>query len=118
LLQDNPTILTRTDFSTAFTDTNTGTLYKASGNETEDGSDVYYFAGNAQNNWVKFGKDQDNADLYWRIIRINEDGSVRLLYIGPDLSTTSAFIKIDGVLMNGEVTPQECIITLEGIQCM
>jgi len=94
LLADNPTILTRTDFSNAFTDSNTGTLYKASGNETEDGSDVYYFAGNAQNNWVKFGKDQDNADLYWRIIRTNEDGSIRLLYVGPDPATTSAFINL------------------------
>jgi len=101
LLADNPTILTRTDFSNAFTDSNTGTLYKASGNETEDGSDVYYFAGNAQNNWVKFGKDQDNADLYWRIIRTNEDGSLRLLYVGPDPATTKAFIKIDGKYMEG-----------------
>jgi len=94
LLNDNPTILKRTDFSTVFEEENTGTLYKASGNETEDGSDVYYFAGNAQNNWVKFGKDQDNADLYWRIIRTNEDGSIRLLYVGPDPATTSAFINL------------------------
>jgi len=100
LLSDNPTILERTDFSNVFTEENTGTLYKASGNETEDGSEVYYFAGNAQNNWVKFGKDQDNADLYWRIIRTNEDGSVRLLYVGPDKATTSAFIKIDGIYQN------------------
>jgi len=107
LLQDNKTILTRNSFDTAFTEENIGTLYKASGNETEDvngdgiGEDVYYFAGNALNNWVKFGKDQDNADLYWRIIRTNEDGSVRLLYVGPDPATESAFIKIDGVYMNG-----------------
>jgi len=101
LLIDNPTVLERTDFSTVFTEENTGTLYKASGNETEDGSEVYYFAGNAQNNWVKFGKDQDNVDLYWRIIRTNEDGGVRLLYIGPDKATTSAFIKVDGKFMNG-----------------
>jgi len=98
LLSDNQTILTRTDFDSVFTEENTGTLYKASGNETEDGSDVYYFAGNALNNWVKFGKDQDDADLYWRIIRTNEDGGVRLLYIGPDKATTKAFIKVDGTL--------------------
>jgi len=102
LLKDNKTILERTTFDSVFTDTNTGTLYKASGNETEDvngdgiGEDVYYFAGNVQNNWIKFGRDQDNADLYWRIIRTNEDGSVRLLYVGPDKATTSAFIKLDG----------------------
>ena len=95
LLADNPTILTRTDFSQPFIETNTGTLYKATGNLTEGGKDVYYFAGNAQNNWIKFGKDQDDTDLYWRIIRTNEDGGVRLLYIGPDKATTTAFIKLD-----------------------
>jgi len=101
LLSDNITVLTRTDFDIAFTDNNIGTLYKANGTQTEDGSDVYYFAGNAQNNWVKFGKDQEDNDLYWRIIRTNEDGSIRLLYIGPDPATESAFIKINGTLMNG-----------------
>jgi len=101
LLKDNPTILERTDFSSVFTENNIGTLYKASGNETEDGSDVYYFAGNALNNWLKFGKDQEDNDLYWRIIRTNEDGSVRLLYVGPDKATTTAFIKIDGAYMSG-----------------
>jgi len=106
LLNDNPTILERTNFDNIFIEENTGTLYKATGNETEDinedgvGEVVYYFAGNAQNNWVKFGKDQDDADLYWRIIRTNEDGSVRLLYVGPDPETESAFIKIDGAYQN------------------
>ena len=32
------------------------------------------------------------ADLYWRIFRINEDGSVRLLYAGSDKNTTSGHI--------------------------
>ena len=75
LLADNPTIKTRTDFSTTYTETNIGTLYKATeiiaGSTSED---VYYFAGNAKNNWVKF------RGFYWRIIRTNHDGSVRLLY--------------------------------------
>ena len=101
LLADNPTILTRADFSQVFINKNTRTLYKANGNLTEGGKDVYYFAGNAQNNWIKFGKDQDGADLYWRIIRTNEDGGVRLVYVGPDPATTKAFIKIDGTYMSG-----------------
>ena len=66
LLADNTTISTRTDFSTTFTNTNTGTLYKAT--ESIAGGtakDVYYFAGDAKNNWVKFG------GFYWRIIRTN-----------------------------------------------
>ena len=87
LLSDNPKVETRTDFSTIFTTTNTGTLYKAT--ESIAGStatDVYYFAGNAANNWVKF------RGFYWRIIRTNHDGSVRLLYSGISHDTTEGYI--------------------------
>ena len=82
LLADNPTIKTRTDFSTTLTETNVNTLYKAQ----EDNTDVYYFAGDARNNWVKFG------GYYWRIIRTNSDGSIRLLYHGTSTDTTEAYI--------------------------
>ena len=41
LLEDNPTIGTRTNFRTPFTTNTANTLYKA----TENGTDVYYFAG-------------------------------------------------------------------------
>ncbi len=180
LLEDNPTISTRTDFSTPFTTNTANTLYKA----TENGTDVYYFAGvdiisahcevegitgelykftdgyntdlegiedideetcttkslcnltdygmvlfgltQAQcqelaegqmgyfeesmysedltnrtwytevikpiNNWVKFGKNSSNQDLYWRIIRTNSDGSIRLLYHGTSTTATDAYI--------------------------
>ena len=87
LLADNQTIKTRTDFSTTYTETNTGTLYKST--ESIAGStpkDVYYFAGNAKNNWVKF------AGYYWRIIRTNHDGSIRLLYSGTSPDTTEGYI--------------------------
>ena len=87
LLIDNSTIKTRTDFDTTFTETNTGTLYKATesiaGNTPKD---VYYFAGDAKNNWVKFG------GFYWRIIRTNYDGSIRLLYSGTSHNTTEGYI--------------------------
>ena len=87
ILADNTTIKTRTDFNTTFTETNTGTLYKATesiaGNTPKD---VYYFAGDAKNNWVKFG------GFYWRIIRTNSDGSVRLLYHGTSHNTTAGYI--------------------------
>lgn len=36
----------------------------------------YYFRGNVARNYVKF------ASYYWRIIRINGDGSIRLIYDG------------------------------------
>ena len=93
LLADNPTISTRTDFSTPFTTNTANTLYKA----TENGTDVYYFAGQDTtstpiNNWVKFGKNSSNQDLYWRIIRTNSDGSIRLLYHGTSTTATDAYI--------------------------
>lgn len=31
----------------------------------------YYFRGAVNNNWIKYGKDSSNKDIYWRIIRIN-----------------------------------------------
>ena len=88
LLVDKSTKLTRTDFSTALTTDNTNTLYTS----TEDSKTVYYFAGNATDNWVKFGKNESNQDLYWRIIRTNSDGSVRLLYHGTSTTATDAVI--------------------------
>ena len=88
LLADKSTRLTRTDFSTVLTTDNTNTLYTS----TEDSKTVYYFAGNATDNWVKFGKNASNQDLYWRIIRTNSDGSVRLLYHGTSTTTTDAYI--------------------------
>ncbi len=36
----------------------------------------YYFRGNAVDNYVKF------ANFYWRIVRINGDGSIRMIYDG------------------------------------
>ena len=87
IYEDNPTRTTRSSFSTIFTTTNTGTLYKST--ESIAGSaakDVYYFAGDAKNNWVKFG------GFYWRIIRTNHDGSVRLLYAGTSTDTTEGYI--------------------------
>ena len=79
----------RTDFSTVLTNDNTKTLYTG----TENGTTVYYFAGNATDNWVKFGKNASNQDLYWRIIRTNSDGSVRLLYHGTSTTATDAYIR-------------------------
>ena len=88
LLVDKSTKLTRTDFSTVLTTDNTNTLYTS----TEDSKTVYYFAGNATDNWVKFGKNASNQDLYWRIIRTNADGSIRLLYHGTKTDDTAAYI--------------------------
>ena len=65
-------LATRTDFSTIVTENTTGTIYYA---DTSKGR-TYYFAGAPTDNWVSFG------GFYWRIIRINEDGTLRLIYQG------------------------------------
>ena len=88
LLVDKSTVLTRTNFSKVLTDNNTNTLYTS----TEDSKTVYYFAGNVTTNWVKFGKNASNQDLYWRIIRTNSEGSIRLLYHGTSTIATDAYI--------------------------
>ena len=72
----------RTGFSSVLTVDNTKKLYTG----TENGTTVYYFAGNALDNWVWFG------GFYWRIIRTNADGGVRLLYHGTSASSTEAYI--------------------------
>ena len=78
----------RTSFSSVLTTDNTKILYTS----TEDSKTVYYFAGNATDNWVKFGKNASNQDLYWRIIRTNSDGGIRLLYHGTSTAATDAYI--------------------------
>ncbi len=93
ILEDNPTISERTDFTTPFTTNTINTLYKA----LENNIDVYYFAGQDTentpiNNWVKFGKNSSNQDLYWRIIRTNSDGGIRLLYHGTSTTAEDAYI--------------------------
>ena len=42
----------------------------------DDYGTSYYFRGNVSDNYVKF------ANFYWRIIRVNGDGSVRMIYDG------------------------------------
>ena len=74
----NKTISTRNDFSTTLTTDTTGTIYSA---EDDDGT-TYYFAGNPTDNWVSW------AGYYWRIIRINGDGSIRVIYNGTTINQT------------------------------
>ncbi len=47
----------------------------------DDYGTSYYFRGAVDDNWVKF------AGFYWRIIRVNGDGSVRIIYSGTDAPT-------------------------------
>ena len=172
ILEDNPTRNTRSnnnngtnDFATPLTTTTTGTLFTSTESITgitDSPKEVYYYAGNTTNNWVKFGKTKINKnectyngstvlyfngssivsvenenqclsskicklgdqygvgetvtedfctsqgaewtnqnatwngtsteDIYWRIIRTNHDGSIRLLYSGTSPDTTTGNI--------------------------
>ena len=86
------------DFSKVAT-TNEG-LFKADDDYTATtGMKSYYFRGAVDNNWVKFGKDSTGKDIYWRIIRINGDGSIRMIYSGTTAPTEST-----KVVMTGEGT--------------
>ena len=41
-----------------------------------------YFRGDVDYNYVKFGKNTKGKDMYWRIVRINGDGTIRMIYDG------------------------------------
>jgi len=73
---------TNIDFSQISSDTNGKGLYYTNTN-TEDNKTTYYFRGAVDNNYVSF------ANNTWRIVRINEDGTVRL--IKQDSIGTSKF---------------------------
>ena len=89
LLTYYPNVLTRTDFNTTVTNTTTGTIYKsADSSQYDEDGEVYYFAGNPTDSWVKF------ADFYWRIVRINGDGTVRLIFQGTSANTTGTGTQI------------------------
>ena len=60
----------------------------------DDYGTSYYFRGTVENNWVKF------ANSYWRIIRINGDDSIRMIYAG-DANVIDALENKEEVLKNG-----------------
>ncbi len=60
-------------------------LYK----NADDYGDVYYYRGDVQNNNVYFG------GYYWKIIRTNGDGSIRLIYSGKTKNATGSGVSIN-----------------------
>ena len=76
LIKKNNTIITATPTLTDSSNNTTDAsgLYKSTA--TNSGKETYYFRGNVVNNNVEF------AGLKWKIIRINEDGTVRLILDG------------------------------------
>jgi hypothetical protein len=65
--------------------TNEG-MYAAS----DDYGTSYYFRGSVNNNWVLF------AGFYWRIIRVNGDNTVRMIYSGTTAPTESQAVVMTG----------------------
>ena len=66
VIQKSPTLTTTSEESG-----DESGLYKST--DTNTGNPTYYFRGNVENNYVSF------AGFTWRIVRINEDGTVRLI---------------------------------------
>jgi len=83
------------DFSTTAT-TNEGMYASDDDYTATTGMKSYYFRGAVNNNWVKFGKDSSGNPIYWRIIRINGDGSIRMIYSGTTAPTSSTATVMTG----------------------
>ena len=83
------------DFSTTAT-TNEGMYASDDDYTATTGMKSYYFRGAVDNNWVKFGKDSSGNPIYWRIIRINGDGSIRMIYSGTTAPTSSTATVMTG----------------------
>lgn len=65
----------------------------------------YYFRGAVNNNWIKYGKDSSNKDIYWRIIRINGDNSIRMIYSGTvNPISEYSVVNSNGVFMQTTTT--------------
>ena len=92
-------------FANATTASDKGMYAKEDDYTATTGMKSYYFRGAVDNNWVKFGKDSTGKDIYWRIIRINGDGSIRMIYTGTtDPKNESSVIGSNGVYMTGTGT--------------
>ena len=55
---------------------------------TNGGKGITYYYTENPNNWVQF------AGFYWRIIRINGDGTIRMIYQGTSANTTGSGTQI------------------------
>ena len=62
----------------------------------DDDGISYYYRGSVNNNYVKY------AGAYWRIIRINGDGSVRLLYAGTTANASGSGLNIKSAAFNSK----------------
>ncbi|MBP5204511.1 InlB B-repeat-containing protein [bacterium] len=63
--------------------------YSSISSTTLDGTS-YYYRGSVKDNWVSF------AGFLWRIVRINGDGSIRLIYSGTTSNHTGTGTQLGG----------------------
>ncbi len=63
----------------------TAAVYKTQ----DDDGDTYYWRGSAENNYVKF------ANKFWRIIRINGDGTIRIIYDGESARANGTTLNVE-----------------------
>jgi len=97
VIGDTDIIKDKTDINGLATARDTG-IYSAS----DDYGTSYYFRGieGNLNNWLEF------AGFYWRIIRVNGNGSIRIIYSGIANDKPSKLNKIgDKTHINGEIYP-------------
>ena len=83
-------ISTRSNFSSVLKTDTTGTIYSAA----DDDGTTYYYAGAPTDNWLYW------AGFYWRIIRINGDGTIRVIYNGTSTATTGSTTQIGNSAFN------------------
>ena len=69
ILENNPVNINKPDFNTVAT-TDEGVF-----EDVDADGETYYFRGAVEDNYVKIG----NMDMLWRIVRINGDGTIRLI---------------------------------------
>ena len=107
ILANYTTVKTRTfpfTTSTTVTGNTTGVIYKsANSNQYDNDGEVYYFAGNPTDNWVKW------AGFYWRIIRINGNGSIRMIYQGTSANTTGTGTQLQTSAFNSSYNRSEYV---------
>ena len=82
---------------------NTATTDEGVYKTQDDWGDSYYFRGAVNNNWVKF------ANFYWRIIRINGDGSIRMIYQGTSANTTGTGTQLQTNAFNSSYNRSEYV---------
>ena len=61
----------------------------------DDWGTSYYYRGAVNDSWFQFGTNSSGQPLYWRIIRVNGDGTVRLIYNGASTQSISSSTQIE-----------------------